>query len=40
MAKQKAQYFTAFPDKDPEAIKAAEAPAATDSTAKAATAKM
>ncbi len=42
MAKQKAQYYVAFPEKDPEAAKAAaaEAPAAKDSTAKVATAKM
>jgi len=40
MAKQKAQYFTAFPEKDPDAIKAAEAPVAKDSSAKVATAKM
>jgi cytochrome c oxidase subunit 2 len=49
MAKQKAQYLVAFPDKDPEeAAKAAdaggkvkaEAPAKKDSTAKTATAKM
>jgi cytochrome c oxidase subunit 2 len=40
MAKQKAQYFTAFTEKDPDAIKAAEAPVAKDSTAKVATAKM
>ncbi|MEN9381531.1 MAG: hypothetical protein RI940_412 [Bacteroidota bacterium] len=43
MAKQKAQYYTAFPEKDPDAIKAAAEAAkapATDSTAKVATAKM
>jgi cytochrome c oxidase subunit 2 len=43
MAKQKAQYYTAFPDKDPEAIKAAAEAAkapASDSTSKVATAKM
>jgi cytochrome c oxidase subunit 2 len=52
MAKQKAQYYTAFPEKDPEEaakaadaggkVKAAEAAKApaTDSTAKVATAKM
>ncbi len=39
LAKQKPQYYTAFPDKDPEAAKAA-ATVAKDSTAKAATAKM
>ena len=46
MAKQKAQYYVAFPEKDPEAAKAAAAEAAKtpdakkDSTAKVATAKM
>jgi cytochrome c oxidase subunit 2 len=45
MAKQKPQYFTAFPEKDPEAAKAADAGvtpvvAAADTTAKASTAKM
>ena len=44
LAKQKPQYFTAFPEKDPEAAKAVDAggkanASATDSTAKA-TAKM
>ncbi len=37
MAKQKPQYYTAFPDKDPTAVPAA---ATTDSTAKVASAKM
>ena len=36
MAKQKPQYFTAFPEKDPSAVRVAKA----DSTAKATTAKM
>jgi cytochrome c oxidase subunit 2 len=36
MAKQKPQYFTAFPEKDPSAVPVAKA----DSTAKATTAKM
>jgi cytochrome c oxidase subunit 2 len=45
MAKQKPQYFTAFPEKDPEAAKAADAGvtpvvAAADTTAKVTTAKM
>ena len=46
MAKQKAQYLVAFPEKDPEAAKAAATEAAKapdakkDSTAKKATAKM
>ena len=42
MAKQKAQYLVAFPDKDPDAVKAAAEAAAPakDSTAKKATAKM
>jgi cytochrome c oxidase subunit 2 len=35
MAKQKPQYFTAFPEKDPSSV-----PVATDTTAKASTAKM
>jgi cytochrome c oxidase subunit 2 len=42
LAKQKPQYYTAFPDKDPEAAKAAAEAAKTataDSTAKKATAK-
>ena len=38
MAKQKPQYYTAFPEKDPTAIKATDAVA--DTTAKVATAKM
>ena len=38
MAKQKPQYFTAFPEKDPTAIKATDAVA--DTTVKVATAKM
>jgi len=37
MAKQKPQYFTAFPEKDPTAVPVA---AAADTTAKASTAKM
>jgi cytochrome c oxidase subunit 2 len=46
MAKQKAQYLVAFPEKDPEAAKAAAIESAKtntttkDSTAKKATAKM
>jgi cytochrome c oxidase subunit 2 len=40
MAKQKPQYYTAFPEKDPTAVKEADATVKTDSTATVATAKM
>jgi len=40
MAEQKPQYYTAFPEKDPTAVKEADATVKTDSTATVATAKM
>jgi cytochrome c oxidase subunit 2 len=40
MAKQKAQYLVAFPEKDPSNVPAASTVSATDSTAKTAVAKM